>query len=82
MKPVVLPEWRFRETAGFKLTEYTMNDIKLVPLSAKSGLIAYTISEKGIFHGKEFAARAYVSSLWEQRGSTWVCVFSQETGTR
>ena len=56
-----------QNVAGFKLTEYTMDYIKLVPLSAKSGLIAYTISEKGISHGKEFAARAYVSSLWEQR---------------
>lgn len=35
-----------QNVAGFKLTEYTMDDIKLVPLSAKSGLIAYTISEK------------------------------------
>jgi hypothetical protein len=41
-----------QNVAGFKLTEYTMDDIKLVPLSAKSGLIAYTISEKGISHGK------------------------------
>jgi|SRR5208282_6209268 len=68
--------------AGFKLTDYSMDDVRFVPLSPKSGLISYKISEKGVSHGKEFAAQAYVSSIWEQRGSNWLCLFSQETGAR
>jgi hypothetical protein len=68
--------------AGFRLTEYSMDDVKFFPLSAKSGLIVYTITEKGISHGKEFAARAYISALWSERAGKWVCLFSQETGAR
>jgi Domain of unknown function (DUF4440) len=69
--------------AGFKLTDYSMEGLRFVPLSKKSGLISYKISEKGVSHGKEFAAQAYVSSIWEQRKKgEWVCLFSQETGAR
>jgi hypothetical protein len=71
-----------KNVAGFKLTEYAMEDVKFVPLSPTSGLITYKISEKGVSHDKEFAASAYVSSIWTKRGAKWVCLFSQETATR
>jgi hypothetical protein len=71
-----------KNVAGFSLTDYSMEDIRFVPLSAKSGLITYKISEKGISHGKEFAAQAYVSSIWTEREDKWVCQFSQETAVR
>src|SRR5882724_6350956 len=32
-----------KNTANFKLLEYTMEDIKFVPLSAKSGVMAYKL---------------------------------------
>jgi ketosteroid isomerase-like protein len=68
-----------KNVAGFRLTDYTMDGEQFVPLSAQSGLITYKISEKGNSNGKDFAAQAYVSSIWTHRGSTWVCLFSQET---
>jgi hypothetical protein len=68
--------------AGFRLTDYSMDDIRFMPLSSNSGLIVYTITEKGVSHGKEFSARAYISSVWTERGGRWVCLFSQETGAR
>jgi ketosteroid isomerase-like protein len=71
-----------KNVADFRLTDYSMDDVKFVPLSANSGLIVYKISEKGISHGKEFAAQAYISSIWAERGGKWVCLFSQETGAR
>jgi hypothetical protein len=71
-----------KNVAGFRLTDYTMDDIRFIPLSATSGLIAYKISEKGVSHDREFAVQAYVSSIWTQRGGKWVCLFSQETGAR
>jgi hypothetical protein len=40
------------------------------------------ISEKGVSHGKEFTAQAYVSSIWMEGGGKWLCLFSQETGAR
>ena len=69
-----------KNVAGFRLTEYSMEDIKFVPISATAGLISYKITERGNSHGHDFSAQAYVSSVWAKRGNAWVCLFSQETG--
>ncbi len=71
-----------QNVAGFRLVDYSMEDLRFVPLAAKSGLITYKINEKGVSHGKEFMAQAYVSSIWTERGDAWVCLFSQETAAR
>jgi ketosteroid isomerase-like protein len=71
-----------RHTADFRLADYSMDDIRFVPVSADSGLIAYKISETGTAHGKDFAAQVYVSALWVRRQGKWVCLFSQETVAR
>ena len=63
----------------FKLLEYTMEEIKFVPLSARSGVIAYKLVEKASAHGREFTATAYASAVWTERNGKLVCVFSQET---
>jgi len=71
-----------KNVAGFKLTDYSMEDIKFVPLSAASGLISYKTTEKGVSHGHEFSATVYVSSIWANRSGKWLCLFSQETAAR
>jgi len=71
-----------KNVAEFRLLEYSMEDVRFLPIAPKFGLITYKISEKGVSHGKEFAAQAYVSSVWTERGSAWVCVFSQETAAK
>jgi ketosteroid isomerase-like protein len=71
-----------KNVAAFKLSEYSMDDLKFVALSKDSGLITYKIHEKGTSHGKDFDAHAYVSSIWTKKGKTWLCIFSQETGAR
>jgi hypothetical protein len=71
-----------QNVAAFKLTDYSMEGMEFRRLSEDSGLISYKISEKGISHGKEFSAQAYVSSIWAKRSGKWVCVFSQETVAR
>ena len=71
-----------QNVAAFKLTDYSMEGMEFRRLSEDSGLISYKISEKGISHGKEFSAQAYVSSIWAKRSGKWVCVFSQETAAR
>jgi Domain of unknown function (DUF4440) len=68
-----------KNVAGFRLTEYSMDDIKFVSVSPNSGLIVYKITEKGLSHGKEFAADVHISALWTQRAGKWICLFSQET---
>lgn len=71
-----------KNVAGFKLTDYSMEDVRFLPIAANTGLISYKITEKGASHGKEFTAQAYVSSIWTERGGQWVCLFSQETAAR
>ena len=68
--------------SDFRLLEYLMEDIKFVPLSERSGLIAYKLTEKGSAHGREFSAKVYASAIWARRGETWLCIFSQETPAR
>ena len=68
-----------KHAAGFRLREYTMAGVKVVPLSADGGLIIYTLSESGTSHGAKFAARVHVSAMWLKRDGRWMCVFSQET---
>ena len=66
----------------FKLTDYSIEGLKFVPVSATTGLISYKITEEGVSRGHEFMAKAYVSSLWTKRPGGWMCLFSQETGTK
>jgi ketosteroid isomerase-like protein len=71
-----------KNVAGFRLSDYTMTDVRFVALSADSGLIVYRLAESGTSHGKEFAAKVHVSSLWLRRGGRWLCMFSQETAAK
>lgn len=71
-----------KNVAGFRLSDYTMSDIRFVPLSADSGLLVYQMAETGTSHGKDFTAKVNVSALWLKRGGKWLCVFTQETGAK
>ncbi|HXO87209.1 MAG TPA: nuclear transport factor 2 family protein [Candidatus Acidoferrales bacterium] len=69
-------------TTNFRLSSYTMTDVKLVRVSDSSGVLLYQLNEAGTSHGKDFTAKVNVSSLWAKRGGKWFCLFSQETAAR
>jgi len=71
-----------KNVGGFRLTEFTMTDVRFVALSADSGLIVYRLAETGTSHGKPFTATVHVSSIWRRPGGKWECVFSQETAAK
>jgi ketosteroid isomerase-like protein len=71
-----------KNVAGFRLREFTMTDIKFVPLSADTGLIVYVMDEAGTSHGKDFSAKVHVASVWSKKSGKWLCEFSQETVAR
>jgi|SRR5580658_2300995 hypothetical protein len=71
-----------KNTSAFRLDDYTIEDVRFVPLSSKSGLITYKLTESGTSHEKQFSAKVYVSSIWEERKGKWLCLFSQETAAR
>ena len=68
-----------KNTAEFRLSDYSMEDVKFVPVSPKSGLLVYKITETGTSHGRPFAAKLYISALWAERKGKWLCLYSQET---
>jgi ketosteroid isomerase-like protein len=69
-----------KRSEGIRLSEYSINDEKFLPISADTGLISYYITAKGtLSNGKLFTAAVYVSALWTKRGNDWVCLFHQET---
>jgi ketosteroid isomerase-like protein len=67
---------------GLKLTDFTMADVRYVPLGARTGLIAYTLTEKGNANGQNFSKKMFVSAVWAERDGKWLCLFSQETPAR
>lgn len=69
-------------TQGFRLHDYTMSDIRFVPISPDSGLIVYQIAESGFSRGKEFSTKVNVSAVWMKRSGRWFCIFSQETAAK
>jgi hypothetical protein len=71
-----------KNVAGFRLTDFTMEDVKFLQVSDKAGLISYKLTEKGVTHGKDFTAMVFVSSIWAERNGKWLCEFSQETTAR
>ena len=62
-----------------KLKEYTMSDVRLVPVSPDNGVVSYTLTESGTRQGQAFSAKVFVSSAWVRNGRGFQCVFSQET---
>jgi ketosteroid isomerase-like protein len=70
-----------KRLADFQLKDYTISDVRFVPVSSDNGVVSYTVAESGMDHGKPFTAKVNVSSVWERgagRGG-YVCVFEQET---
>lgn len=68
-----------KSAAELKLHEYSMDDIRFLPISATAGLICYKLTEKATSHGRDMAGQVYVSATWIKRKDQWVCIFSQET---
>ncbi len=64
----------------FKPTEVTFADWKVVSVDKDAAVVTYTVTAKGTSNGRpipETPARS--SSLWINRGGTWVGMYHQET---
>ena len=62
-----------------KLKDYTMSDVRFVPVSPDNGVVSYTLTESGTRQGQAFSAKVFVSSAWVRNGRQFQCVFRQET---
>jgi hypothetical protein len=68
-----------KHVADFKLLDYSMEDVRFVPVADKTGLIIYKLTQKGASGGREFVSTVFVSALWTERQGKWLCLFSQES---
>jgi hypothetical protein len=68
-----------KQLGDVKLKEYTMSDVRLVPVSPDNAVVSYTLTESGTRQGKAFSAKMFVSSAWVRNGRQFQCVFRQET---
>jgi hypothetical protein len=71
-----------KHIADFKLLDFSIEDVRFVPVSSNTGLIIYKLTEKIASQGREFTFPVRVSALWTNRDGRWVCLFSQETPAR
>ncbi len=71
-----------KHVTDFKLLDYSIDDVRFLPVGPRTGLIIYKLTQKGASHGREFSGQANISALWTERDGKWVCLFSQETPSK
>ena len=71
-----------QHVSDVRIVDYSMEEIRVRPLTPDTALIAYKLKQKRTSHGKEFASQAYASAVWAGRGGKWLCIFTQETPAR
>jgi ketosteroid isomerase-like protein len=71
-----------KHVADFKLLDYSIDDVRFMPVGPKTGLIIYKLTQKGASQGREFTGRANISALWIERDGKWLCLFSQESPSK
>jgi len=69
-------------SSHFKLLDFSMDDIRFLPLTANSGIVIYKLTQKASAGGREFTSVVHASATWVLRDGKWVSIFSQETPAR
>lgn len=69
-------------SSRFKLLDFSMDEIHFVPLTDKSGIVIYKLTQKARVGEREFTSVVHASAIWVERNGKWVSVFSQETPAR
>lgn len=63
----------------FEPTEISFADWKFLPIDKDAVVLAYTVTTKGKYKGKEFPSESVrASSAWVNRGGKWLAMFHQE----
>ena len=65
--------------ANLILTEYAMQQVKLLELSKDAVLLTYHLSQKGSYNGHALSAKMYCSAAYVRRGGKWLNASFQET---
>ena len=72
-------EEHLKALPDLKLTEYTMEAVKVTMPGKDVVIVTYESALKGTYKGKELPPRVTASSVWTNRNGTWLEVLYQET---
>ena len=65
--------------ANFILTEYAMEQVKVLELSKDAALVTYRLVQKGSYKGENLPAKINCSAAYVRRGGRWLNILFQET---
>lgn len=65
--------------ANLILTEYAMEQVKVLELSKDAALLAYQLVQKGSYKGQDLPSKIICSAAYVRRGGKWLNIFFQET---
>jgi hypothetical protein len=68
-----------KELANITLSDYSLDEIAVIPLSKDVALITYRAMQKGTFGGTTLPSPVQGSTVWVNRGGHWLLAFHQET---
>ena len=68
-----------KEFSQMKLASFTIDQVKVVPVSDTAAVITYRFTGKGTMMGQPMPSPVLASTTYANRGGKWIAVFHQET---
>jgi hypothetical protein len=68
--------------ANLTLTEYAMEEVKVLELSKDAGLVTYRLVQKGSYKGQDLPSKANCSAAYVRRGGKWLNISFQQTAAK
>jgi len=68
--------------ANLTLTEYAMEQVKVLELSKDAALVTYRLVQKGSYKGQDLPSKASCSAAYVRRGGKWLNISFQQTAAK
>ena len=68
--------------ANLILTDYSMENIRLVELDKNAAVVAYKLMQKATYKGQSVPSTSYCSATYVRRGGKWLNTSFHETPTK
>jgi hypothetical protein len=68
--------------ANLTLTEYAMEEVKVLELSKDAVMVTYRLVQKGSYKGQDLPSKANCSAAYVRRGGKWLNTSFQQTAAK
>jgi hypothetical protein len=68
--------------ANLTVTEYSMEDAKVLELGKDGGLLTYQLVQKGSYKGQDLPSKANCSAAYIRRGGKWLNISFHQTAAK